>query len=261
MHYEVKGMRARHRKGERRREEQSQHFKFREQPCHRHSFTRFRTFVPEWCAFIDAKSIALLRVCVAHVYCSAFTPAVAITFAHLAISSSRNLPASSGVLPTGSMPMVSKRPLISAEVTALAVSAAIRLTMSFGVPAGARNKTQVEPSIGGPPASAMVGTSAAPATRLAENIASALILPPRTCGISVLGTSTRIWMLPPIRSCSAGAVPLYGTCTISTPAVCLNSSVVRFAAAPTPEEPKEILPGLAFAYAINCLTSFGGRPL
>src|ERR1700720_3211616 len=103
MHYEIEGVRARRCKGERRRAKQGQHFKFREQLCHRHSFTGLRTFVPEWCAFIDAKSIALLRVCVAHTYCSAFTPAVAITFAHLAISWSRNLPASSGVLPTGSM--------------------------------------------------------------------------------------------------------------------------------------------------------------
>ena len=30
--------------------------------------------------------------------------------------------------------------------------------------------------------------------RFAENMPSALILPPRTWGISVLGTSTRIWM-------------------------------------------------------------------
>src|ERR1700687_442503 len=188
-----------------------------------------------------------LRSFESHAYCSAFTPAAEITFAHLAISSSRNLPASSGVLPTGSLTTVFQRLLMSVEATALPVSAAIRLTISFGVPAGARNSTQVEPSIGGRPASAIVRTSAAPGKRVAENMPSALILPPRTCGISVLGTSTRIWMLPPIRSCSAGAVPLYGTCTMSTPAVCLNSSVVRCAAAPTPEEPKEILPGLALA--------------
>ena len=41
-----------------------------------------------------------------------------------------------------------------------------------------------------------------------ENMASALILPPRTCGISVLGTSTRIWMSFAISAVSAGAVPL-----------------------------------------------------
>src|ERR1019366_8189195 len=180
-------------------------------------------------------------------YCSDFTPAVVITFDHLAISSARNLPACSGVLPTGSMPSESKRPLMSLAEIAFATSADMRLPMSRGVPAGARNKTQVEDSSAGPPASAMVGTSGAEVMRLFENIASALILPPRTCGISVLGTSTRIWMLPPIRSCSAGAVPLYGTCTMSTPAVCLNNSVVRCAAAPTPEDPNESLPGLALA--------------
>ena len=80
-----------------------------------------------------------------------------------------------------------------------------------------------------------------------ENMASALILPPRTCGISVLGTSTRIWMSFAISAVSAGAVPLNGTCTMSMPTVCLNNSVVRWAAAPMPEEPKFSLPGLAFA--------------
>ena len=54
----------------------------------------------------------------------------------------------------------------------------------------------------------MVGTSGAPLMRFAENIASALILPPRTCGIIVLGTSTRIWMSFAISAMSAGAVPL-----------------------------------------------------
>ena len=69
-------------------------------------------------------------------------------------------------------------------------------------------RTQVEDSSGGPPASAMVGTSGAPLMRFTENIASAFILPPRTCGIIVLGTSTRIWMSFAISAMSAGAVPL-----------------------------------------------------
>ena len=93
----------------------------------------------------------------------------------------------------------------------------------------------------------MVGTSGAPWMRFAENMASERILPPRTCGISVLGTSTRSWISFAIRAVSAGAVPLYGTCTMSIPAVCFSSSVVRCAAAPMPEEPKLILPGLALA--------------
>ena len=64
-----------------------------------------------------------------------------------------------------------------------------------------------------------------------------------------------------ISACSAGAVPLNGTCTMSMPAVCLKSSVVRWAAAPMPEEPKFSLPGFAFAYAMSSFTSFAGRLL
>src|SRR5262249_55928403 len=56
-------------------------------------------------------------------HCSAFTPAVLMTLAHLAISSRRNLPASSGELPTGSMPIWLKRSLISDSLIALRVSA------------------------------------------------------------------------------------------------------------------------------------------
>src|SRR5712691_1299645 len=178
---------------------------------------------------------------------SALTPAVSMTFAHLAISASRNCAACSGLPPIGSMPIWPKRSLMPDSLVAFAVSAERRLTTSRGVPAGARNSTQVDDSIGGPPASVRVGTSGAPWMRFAENMASERIFPPRTCGISVLGTSTRTWISFAIKAVSAGAVPLYGTCTMSMPAVCFSSSVVRCAAAPMPEEPKLILPGLALA--------------
>src|SRR5439155_895129 len=46
---------------------------------------------------------------------------------------------------------------------------------------------------------------------------------------------------------NAGAVPLKGIWTMSTPAVCLKSSMVRCVAEPTPLEPNEIFPGLALA--------------
>src|SRR6185436_12702978 len=75
---------------------------------------------------------------------SAFTPAVLMTLAHLAISESRKRAACSGLLPTGSMPIWLKRSLMSDSLIALAVSAARRLTISRGVPPGAMNSTQVE---------------------------------------------------------------------------------------------------------------------
>jgi hypothetical protein len=58
-----------------------------------------------------------------------FHAAVETTFARLAISSSRNFGASSGVLPTGSMPMASNFDLISVELTAFPTSAEILLTV------------------------------------------------------------------------------------------------------------------------------------
>src|SRR5258708_6721900 len=141
-------------------------------------------------------------------HCSAFTPAAVMTLAHFAISLSRNCTASSPVLPTGMMPIWLKRSFMSDSLIAFTVSALNRLTISRGVPAGAMNSTQVEDSSGGPPASVMVGTSGAPWIRFAENIASALIFPPRTCGMSVLGTSTRTWISFAITAVRAGAVPL-----------------------------------------------------
>jgi hypothetical protein len=54
-------------------------------------------------------------------------------------------------------------------------------------------------------------------------------------------------MSPASAAVSAGAVPLNGTWTISMPAVCLKSSMVRFVAEPTPDEPYEIFPGFALA--------------
>ena len=91
---------------------------------------------------------------------------------------------------------------------ALAASADMRLTMSLGTLDWVKKSTQVDPSIAGPPASAIVGTSVAPGTRLLANTAIALIFPLRTCGMSALGVSVRICKLPPIKSLNAGAVPL-----------------------------------------------------
>ena len=52
---------------------------------------------------------------------------------------------------------------------------------------------------------------------------------------------------PAIRSVSASDSPRYGTCTIFTPAIILNSSPETWPVAPLPPEPMLILPGLALA--------------
>src|SRR5207245_7978740 len=55
---------------------------------------------------------------------SALTPAVLMTFAHLAISASRNCAACSGLPPTGSMPICPRRSLMPEPVLAFALASA-----------------------------------------------------------------------------------------------------------------------------------------
>ena len=115
---------------------------------------------------------------------------------------------SAGVAPTGTTACSASRLRSASSFIALPASAASLSMMSCGVPAGARNITQDEDSIGGPPDSTMVGTSSAPGTRSFDSMHRALILPARTWDITPIGTSSSSWMLPETRSASAGAVPL-----------------------------------------------------
>ena len=52
--------------------------------------------------------------------------------------------------------------------------------------------------------------------------------------------------------------PLYGTCSTSMPAMCVNSTPARWLWKPDPAFAMLILPGFAFAYAINSLTFLYG---
>ena len=73
--------------------------------------------------------------------------------------------------------------------------------------------------------------------RLAVVTASALILPALTCGTAVGGEENISCVWPAIRSIIAGAPPLYGTWTMSIPAMLLNNSPDRWPALPLPDEP------------------------
>src|SRR5439155_4546680 len=55
------------------------------------------------------------------------------------------------------------------------------------------------------------------------------------------------WTWPPMRSVSAGALPLYGTCVICTPVMALNSSPERWIDVPLPDDAKLSFPGFALA--------------
>src|SRR5829696_3337408 len=63
---------------------------------------------------------------------------------------------------------------------------------------------------------------------------------------------------PEITAVVAGALPLYGTWSISTPVIDLNNSPARWPGAPAPLEENVSAPRLAFASAINSLTVFAG---
>jgi hypothetical protein len=66
---------------------------------------------------------------------------------------------------------------------------------------------------------------------------------------------------PPITSVSAGGLPLYGTCCISTPAMPLNSSPERCCDVPLPLEAKFQLPGFAFMSLMSSATFLAGMSL
>src|SRR5690242_7072953 len=66
-----------------------------------------------------------------------------------------------------------------------------------------------------------------------------------------------IW--PPMRSVIAGPEPLYGTCTMFTPAYDWKDSPSMWLMPPTPELPNEYLPGFAFTSAMNSFRLFAGN--
>ena len=83
--------------------------------------------------------------------------------------------------------------------------------------------------------------------------------PPWPAASAVVMLSNVIVTCPPITSCSAGGLPLYGMCCISTPAIDLNSSPDRCCDVPLPLDANVYLPGLAFISAISSATVFGGN--
>ena len=86
------------------------------------------------------------------------------------------------------------------------------------------------------PISSSVGTLGSAGLRTFDATASAFILPPAMNGRHAVVSSSSVTS-PVISPSSAGAVPLYGTCTMSMPVARLNISVARCCEEPTPPEP------------------------
>ena len=84
--------------------------------------------------------------------------------------------------------------------------------------------------------------------------ASARSRPACTSGSTEGGVANESCVSPASTDCTAGAPPLYGTCTISTPARRWNSTAARCGAEPLPDEAKLSLFGFFFACAISSFT-------
>src|SRR5687767_9772183 len=139
---------------------------------------------------------------------SSLIPAALITRAYLSSSARTNAANSSGLLPTGSVESCLNLARTSGSFRIATSSPFRRRTMSLGVPAGACIEYQAFVSYCGRPASAKVGTSGYSGERFGAESASALSLPPRTCGMAEAAVSSMACTRPAIRSTSAGPPPL-----------------------------------------------------
>ncbi|MNR00373.1 hypothetical protein D3C85_1161430 [compost metagenome] len=127
------------------------------------------------------------------------------------------------------------------------------------MPFGADRPNQIVTSKPGRPASAIVGTLGSASERVAPVTPSALTLPVEMYCTWLDTVSNIIEMRPPSKSVNAAAEPLYGTWTISMPAIDLNNSPDKWLELPLPAEPKVSAPGFCLASATSSLTLLTGR--
>src|SRR5258706_15489477 len=99
--------------------------------------------------------------------------------------------------------------------------------IAAGVLAGARTPNIATDVYPGTPAAATVGRPGASAEGWALVTATALNLPDLMCGVTAGAAPNINCTWPPIRSLSAGAMPLYGIRMILTPVIALNNSAAR----------------------------------
>jgi len=118
----------------------------------------------------------------------------------------------------------------------LAISVVSLSMIGFGVFAGANTPNHEVASSFGRPASAEVGTCGRDDTRDLPVTASARSLPEAMCCMKGGGVPKVMSTWPPNRSCSAGPVPLYGTCVSLMPACCSSMAPVTCCSEPLPDD-------------------------
>ena len=105
-----------------------------------------------------------------------------------------------------------------------------------------------------------MGKSGSAGERTGPVVASARSLPERMCGIEDGMLSNISCTCPPMRSATAGPLPLYGMWSMSTPVRYLNISPDMWIVDPLPLDAYESLPGSALASAMRSRTEFALTP-
>src|SRR5919201_6476347 len=105
----------------------------------------------------------------------------------------------------------------------------------------------------------MVGTSGSCGSRFAPVVASAISLPDLICGSDEGMLSNIMLVWPASRSVTAGALPLYGMCTMSVFVRNVNMAPDMWMLVPLPLEAQVHLPGSFFANAITSFTLRAGN--
>src|SRR5438874_8297739 len=105
----------------------------------------------------------------------------------------------------------------------------------------------------------MVGSSGSAGSRFAPVVAIAMSFPDLMCGSDEGMLSNIMFVWPARRSVTAGALPLYGMCTMSVFVRYVNIAPDMWMLVPLPLEAYVYLPGFFFASSITSLTLRGGN--
>src|SRR4029453_17255589 len=165
------------------------------------------------------------------------------TLPHFSVSAAISFAKSAGEPPSVVMPMSVSRPLNLGSARATLISLLRLSTISAGVFLGAPRPHTALASYPGTN-SLTLGKSGKTPERDVVVTANARNVPARMWAIDALVVWKVACTWPAIKSVKAGGEPRYGTCSMLTPAIILNSSPVTWLGDPTPAEAILILPGL-----------------
>src|SRR6266511_398703 len=177
---------------------------------------------------------------------SGLAPENLTTLPHFSVSSATSLPKSAGEPASSDAPRSASRAFALGSARIALISLLSLSMISADVLFGTPMPYQALDSYPGSK-SATVGSSGSTSERVVLVTASPRSLPALMYSADVGTLSNITCTCPPSKSVSASAPPRYGTCTMSTPVIILNSSPDIWIVDPLPEDAMLSLPGLALA--------------